>query len=64
MNRLNPLYIIMLFLTLVFISFFSLSNEKKNYLEKTKELKDLELKAKEYSTLSTEWKNEKFVNRT
>lgn len=64
MNRLNPLYIIMFFLTLVFISFFSLSNEKKNYFEKTKELKDLELKAKEYSTLSTQWKNEKFVNKT
>lgn len=64
MNRLNPLYLIMLFLTLVFISFYSLSNEKKAYFEKINELNDLELKAKEYSTLSTQWKNEKFVNKT
>jgi preprotein translocase subunit SecF len=55
---------ILLFITLVFISFFYLSNEKKAYHEKIKELNELEIKAKEYITLSTQWKNEKFVNKT
>lgn len=64
MNRLNPLYIIMLFLTLIFISFYSLSNERKAYLEKLNELNELEIKANEYTYLSTQWKNEKFVNKT
>ncbi len=48
MNRLNPLYIILLLLTIVFISFFSLSNEKSLYLEKVKETKVIEEKALEY----------------
>ena len=64
MNRLNPLYLVLLFLTLVFISFFSLSNEKKLYLEKVDESRLFEQKASEYQSLISYWKNEKFINKT
>lgn len=64
MNRLNPLYIILLFLTVVFISFVSLSNEKKVYLEKIEESKQLQQKAQEYKAMTSYWKNENFINRT
>ena len=64
MNRLNPLYLVLLFLTLVFISFFSLLNEKKLYLEKVDESRLFEQKASEYQSLISYWKNEKFINKT
>lgn len=64
MNRLNPLYIILLLLTIVFISFFSLSNEKSLYLEKVKETKMIEEKALEYKAMTSYWRNESFINKT
>jgi hypothetical protein len=64
MNRLNPLYIVGLFLTLLFISFFSLSNEKKSYFEKIDQVNQLQQKAQEYKYLTSYWKNEAFVNKT
>ena len=64
MNRLNPLYILGLFLTIVFISFFSLSNEKNLYKEKVEESTQLEQKSKEYKSLTNVWKNEEYVNKT
>ena len=64
MTRINPLYIILLFLTLFFISFYLVSNQKKLYLEKSLETIQLETKAKEYKDLSNSWKNEKFINKT
>ena len=64
MNRLNPLYLILLSLTIVFVSFFSLSNEKKFYLEKVDESKLLQQKASEYLSFIGHWKDEKFINKT
>ena len=64
MNRLNPLYILGLFLTLLFISFFSLSNEKKAYFEKIDQVNQLQQKAQEYKALTSYWKNETFINKT
>ena len=64
MNRLNPLYILGLLLTLLFISFFSLSNEKKAYFEKIDQVNQLQQKAQEYKALTSYWKNEAFVNKT
>ncbi|MDY3199696.1 MAG: hypothetical protein RBQ84_02000 [Arcobacter sp.] len=64
MIRINPLYIILLFLTLFFISFYLVSNQKKLYLEKSLETIQLEIKAKEYKDLSNSWKNEKYINKT
>lgn len=64
MNRLNPLYLILLLLTIVFISFFSLSNEKSLYLEKVKETKMIEEKALEYKAMTSYWRNENFINKT
>ena len=64
MNRLNPLYILGLFLTLLFISFLSLSNEKKAYFEKIDQVNQLQQKAQEYKALTSYWKNETFINKT
>lgn len=62
MKRLNPLYIISLFITIVIISIFLLQEEKVNFKEKNQELLDYKIKAKEYKNLKESWTNEKFVN--
>lgn len=62
MNRLNPLYIILLFITIVFLSFYSISNEKKNYYKKVEETKELEIKALEFKNSVNTWTSEKYVN--
>lgn len=62
MNRLNPLYIILLFITIVFLSFYSISNGKKNYYKKVEETKELESKALEFKNSVNAWTNEKYVN--
>ena len=51
-------------MTLLFISFFSLSNEKKSYFEKIDQVNQLQQKAQEYKYLTSYWKNEAFVNKT
>lgn len=62
MNRLNPLYIILLFITTVFLSFYSISNGKKNYYKKVEETKQLEIKALEFKNSVNTWTNESYVN--
>lgn len=62
MNRLNPLYIILLFITIVFLSFYSISNEKNAYYKKVQETKELESKALEFKNSVNAWTNEKYVN--
>lgn len=62
MNRLNPLYIILLFITIVFLSFYSISNEKNAYYKKVEETKELESKALEFKNSANAWTNEKYVN--
>lgn len=62
MNRLNPLYIILLFITIVFLSFYSISNEKKNYYKKVEETKQLESKALEFKNSVNTWTSERYVN--
>ncbi|MFX4219281.1 hypothetical protein ACOL3B_10345 [Aliarcobacter butzleri] len=64
MNRINPLYIIGLFLVLVLISFISLSNQKNLFYNKINQFSDLEIKFKEYYDISNFWKNEKYINET
>lgn len=64
MNRLNPLYVVFLLFTILFISFFSLSNIKKLYSEKLVEVNDIQTKAKEYKSLVSYWKNQEFVSKT
>ncbi|MCG3675300.1 hypothetical protein L5F46_11005 [Aliarcobacter butzleri] len=64
MNRINPLYIIGLFLVLVLISFISLSNQKNLFYNKKNQLSDLEIRFKEYYDISNFWKNEKYINET
>lgn len=62
MNRLNPLYIILLFITIVFLSFYSISNGKKNYYKKVEETKQLESKALEFKNSVNTWTSERYVN--
>ena len=64
MNRLNPLYIILLFTTILFLSFYTTSNEKSLYLEKINEVKNLQTKALEFKSLVNSWTNEKYINST
>ena len=64
MNRLNPLYIILLFVTFTFLSFYISSNQKESYLEKLKEVKILQAKALEFKSLVNTWTNEKYINNT
>ncbi len=64
MNRLNPLYVILLFITITFISFYSNSNAKNLYLEKIDEAKNLQIKALEFTNLVNSWTNEKYINST
>lgn len=61
MKRLNPLYLISLFLTLSFISYFMLSNTKDEFTNKVKEYENVQAMANEYKTLSSNWSNEKYV---
>ena len=64
MNRLNPLYIIALALTITFVSFFLLNKEKSEYITQADELKTISSKAKEYKQLKSSWSNKSFVNKT
>lgn len=64
MKRLNPLYIVLLFLTLVVVSFVLVIKEKDIYMQKIKDMNILEVKAKEYKNLSQFWKNQKFIEKT
>lgn len=64
MNRLNPLYIILLFVTITFLSFYVTSNEKKSYIEKLDEIKVVQTKAFEFKSLASTWTNEKYINNT
>lgn len=64
MNRLNPLYIILLFVTITFLSFYTSFNENKYYIEKLDEVKILQTKAFEFKSLVNTWTNEKYINST
>lgn len=64
MNRLNPLYIIALALTITFVSFFLLNKEKSEYISQSNEHKIISNKAKEYKQLKSSWDNKSFVNKT
>lgn len=64
MNRLNPLYIILLFVIITFLSFYTSSNEKKSYIEKLDEIKVVQTKAFEFKSLASTWTNEKYINNT
>lgn len=62
MKRLNPLYIILLFVTFAFLSFYTSSNQKEAYIEKLNEVKILQIKALEFRNLVNTWRNEKYIN--
>lgn len=64
MNRLNPLYIILLFITIVFLSFYCIFNEKKALSLKIQETTEFEVKALEFKDLVNTWTNEKYINNT
>ncbi len=64
MSRLNPLYIILLFVTITFLSFYISSKQKDVYFEKIDETKFLQTKALEFKSLVNTWTNEKYINNT
>lgn len=64
MKRLNPLYLIALFFTITFISFFLLNSNKEQYKVDFLEYENLKEISKEYKNLTQQYKNEKYVNET
>lgn len=62
MNRLNPLYVLLLCVTLFLVSIFLLNGKKSSFEETNKEYINLKSKSKEYKTLLNDWKNEKNVD--
>lgn len=64
MNRLNPLYMILLFVTIAFLSFYISTNQKETYIEKLNEVKILQSKALEFKSLVNTWTSEKYINNT
>lgn len=64
MNRLNPLYVIALAITVMFVSFFLLNEETKTYETKTSEFNTISLKTKEFKQYKSSWNNKAFVNKT
>ena len=64
MNRLNPLYVIALAFTVVFVSFFLLKEELKLYKQNNDEFNTIQVKAKEYKDYKNSWDNKTFVNKT
>ena len=64
MNRLNPLYVIALGVTIVFVSFFLLKEEVKLFNENNTEFNMIQVKAKEYKDFKSSWNNKAFVDKT
>jgi len=64
MKRFNPLYVVLLFITILFVTFFVLSSKKQEYVSKTSEYKSIQQKAKEYKSLKSQWSDKKFTNDT
>jgi len=63
MNRLNPLYIIALFATLLFVSFYLLKNEVSDFNDKNRSFNELQIKAKEFKEYKSYWNNERYINK-
>ncbi len=64
MNKLNPLYIIVIFVVVFIASTFFLINQKKTYEDKLVELTNVSKSAKEYTAYKSNWNNKAFVERT
>lgn len=64
MNKINPLYLILLMFTFVYISFEILSQTKENFIEKSKEYNSVKQKAKEFKELNNSWANKNRTIRT
>lgn len=64
MKRLNPLYIIALFATVLFLSFYLLKNEVSSYNEKLNSLQETNQKATQYKEYKQYWKNKAYIERT
>ena len=64
MNRINPLYLIALTLTILFLSLYLLNNEKVSFEEKKVELNLIKQKSKDYKSYKESWTNEAFVSKT
>lgn len=61
MNKLNPLYILFLFVVITFLSFYTL-NQKKDLYEKSNEnLENFTIMAKNYNEIKNSWLNAKKI---
>ncbi|MCP4971842.1 MAG: hypothetical protein GY932_14755 [Arcobacter sp.] len=63
MNRLNPIYILALVLTLLVITFVVVDNKKSEFKSTYINYKNINLKAKDFSRYKQTWFNEKEILR-
>jgi hypothetical protein len=64
MKRLNPLYLVLLSVSIFLLSLFLLRQEKELVNKQQKEYELLSLKSKEYMNLKSTWDNEEYVLKT
>ena len=64
MKRLNPLYIIGLAVTILFLSFYLLNKEKSNFNERSEALLKIKSQSQDYKAYKKNWNNKKFVVKT
>ena len=57
MNKINPLYVLALFITLLLISFVQLNNTKKELVKNTNEFNHFKEDVLKYKSLKKVWKN-------
>ncbi len=61
MNKINPLYILVLLGTIFFLSFYILNESIYDFNKKNHEYNNIQIKAKEYKDFRTTWNNKKYA---
>lgn len=61
MNRLNPIYIIVLLVVLSLVSFMLLDEKKKEFNSSVKDVQALKLLGNEYRVLKTNWRSKRSI---
>jgi len=64
MNRINPLYILLLFVTFAIVSFSIVANVKKEFANNANKMTEFNKSALEYDSLKNVWFNKKRIQKT
>lgn len=63
MNKLNPLYILVLVFTILIISFVKLGDIEKDYVLENSQVNSFDIKAKSYNDYKKTWFNQKVIRK-